>query len=70
MSMDVKRPKKRFRKAWNGGKPPAITPEMHAYVKHADNCETCLTSPCRTCAEGLKLFNQATALQPPGESQT
>lgn len=59
MSLDLKRPKKGFRKAWNGGKPPVMTPAMDAYVAHAESCERCRNSPCHTCAEAVALFNAA-----------
>lgn len=59
MSLDLKRPKKGYRKAWNGGKPPAMTPAMDAYVAHAESCYLCKDTVCRTCPEAQALFNAA-----------
>ena len=58
MSLDRKQPKG-YRKAWNGGKPPAETVESLAFHRHLDACQQCSERPFDLCGAGAFLFQQA-----------
>lgn len=58
MSVDLKRPKG-YRKAWNGGKPPAETDATRAFHAHLDACRQCREHPFELCAVGATLINAA-----------
>lgn len=58
MSLDTKQPKG-YRKAWNGGKPPAETAAMEAFNRHLDTCRQCHDHPFDLCMIGQDLLVKA-----------
>lgn len=57
---------KGYRKAWNGGKPPAETDQSRAFHDHLDACQRCRDNPFELCAHGARLMREAIAA-PEGE---
>lgn len=58
MSVDRKQPKG-YRKAWNGGTPPAATDETRAFDAHLGACQQCREHPFDLCAAGQDLLQRA-----------
>lgn len=56
---DRKRPKKGYRKAWNGGKPPEDTDATRAFHAHLDACQQCREHPFDLCSTGAVLLKAA-----------
>ncbi len=63
MSLDVKQPKG-YRKAWNGGKPPADTDASDEFGKHLDMCRQCHDHPWELCVVGADLLKKAVSEGP------
>lgn len=58
MSLDRKQTKG-YRKAWNGGTPPAETVDSLAFHRHLDACQQCREHPFDLCGAGSFLLQQA-----------